>query len=127
MKQSAAVAALALVVAAAVLLPVARVQAIETRPSKYTYQEDVNSDFVKGLGRFAVTVYKLAHELTSMSYASTSQCWSVPSNEGVEYWMVITVQDGTGAYGYGRYVCIVWGIPGSESKTWKLLSCNSTS
>lgn len=125
MKQSAVVAALALVVVvtAAVLLPGATVMAVATRPAKYTYQEDATSYFIRSVGTFSVTVYKLAHGLT-MSYASTSQCWSVASGEGYEYWMVLTAKNGAGVY--GRYVSIVWGIPGSESRTWKLLSFSST-
>ncbi|KAM3315503.1 hypothetical protein ACQJBY_033942 [Aegilops geniculata] len=124
MKQSAVVAALALavVVTAAVLLPGATVAAVATRPAKYTYQEDATSDFIKSVGTFSVTVYKLAHGL-NMYYTSTSQCWSVASGEGYEYWMVLTAKNG-GVY--GRYVSIVWGIPGSESRTWKLLSFSST-
>ncbi|EMS49966.1 hypothetical protein CFC21_050921 [Triticum aestivum] len=125
MKQSAVVAALALavVVTAAVLLPGATVAAVATRPAKYTYQEDASSDFIRSVGTFSVTVYKLSHGLT-MYYASTSQCWSVASGEGYEYWMVLTAKNGAGVY--SRYVSIVWGIPGSESRTWKLLSFSST-
>ncbi|KAM0900632.1 hypothetical protein ACQ4PT_020474 [Festuca glaucescens] len=123
MKKSAVVAALALIVfVAAAVLPVATV-AVATPPSKYTKQEDVTSQLVKGVGSFSVTVYKL-HEERTMSYESTSQCWSVPSQGGYEYWSELTAKDGAGAY--GRYLSIVWGIPGSESRTWKLLSFTST-
>ena len=122
MKKSAVV--VLLVVVAATVLPVVTV-AVATRPSQYTYQEDVTTSFVKTLGTFSVTVYKLAHGL-NMYYESTSQCWSsVPASgpEGYKcYWMVLTAKNAAGAV--GSYVSTSCGIPGSQ--TWKLLSFNST-
>uniref|UniRef100_A0A0E0QYR8 Cysteine proteinase inhibitor n=1 Tax=Oryza rufipogon TaxID=4529 RepID=A0A0E0QYR8_ORYRU len=91
----------------------------------YTTAEDVSSDFIKQVGKFAVTVYKLARGV-SLYYVSTSQCWSKPAGGGADdYWMVLTATNGAGAA--GSYVATIWGIPGSESKTWKLLSFNATS
>uniref|UniRef100_A0A0E0M7F1 Cysteine proteinase inhibitor n=1 Tax=Oryza punctata TaxID=4537 RepID=A0A0E0M7F1_ORYPU len=101
------------------------VAATATPPAGYTTPEDVNSDFIKQVGKFAVTVYKLAKGV-SLYYVSTSQCWSMPAGGGAnDYWMVLTATNGAGAA--GSYVATVWGIPGSESKTWKLLSFNATS
>uniref|UniRef100_A0ACD5TJW6 Uncharacterized protein n=1 Tax=Avena sativa TaxID=4498 RepID=A0ACD5TJW6_AVESA len=124
MKKSAVVAALALVVVVtAAVLPVATVAVATPPPSKYTYQEDAASKFVKTVGSFSVTVYKLAHRLT-MYYVSTSQCWSVASGAGYEYWTVLTAKNETGAY--RTYEAIVWGIPASQSRDWKLLSFKCT-
>ena len=93
-------------------------------PSGYTKQEDVSSDFIKQVGKFAVNVYKIAH-MIPMSYLSTSQCWSSPAGGGANnYWMVLRATNWTGTA--GSYVSTVWGIPGSESKTWKLLTFNGT-
>lgn len=120
MKQSAVVVAAVLVV---VLLAVAMVAAPQP-PAGYTTQEDASSYFIQQVGKFAVNVYKIAY-MIPMSYASTSQCWSAPAGGGANYyWMVLTATNGTGAA--GQYVSTVWGIPGSESKTWKLLSFNGT-
>ncbi|TKV93874.1 hypothetical protein SEVIR_9G258000v4 [Setaria viridis] len=122
MKQSAAAPVLvaALLAAAATVAVVAAL----SPPPGYTTQEDINSYFIQQVGKFAVNVYKIAH-MIPMSYVSTSQCWSSPAGGGANnYWMVLTATNGSGAA--GQYVSTVWGIPGSESKTWKLLSFNST-
>ncbi|CAM0952281.1 unnamed protein product [Alopecurus aequalis] len=123
MKKSAVVALVIAAVVTAAVLPVATV-AVATRPSEYTYQEVVTTSFVKSLGSFAVTVYKLAHGLT-MYYQSTSECWSVAASGPAGYrcyWMLLTAKDGNGTYG-GK-VSTVCGVPGSQ--TWKLISFNST-
>lgn len=123
-KQSSAavVAVLALLAMATTLTTV--VVADLAPPSGYTKQEDVSSDFIKQVGKFAVNVYKIAHMIT-MNYLSTSQCWSSPAGGGASnYWMVLRATNWTGTA--GSYVSTVWGIPGSESKTWKLLTFNAT-
>ncbi|KAG2549269.1 hypothetical protein PVAP13_9KG164600 [Panicum virgatum] len=125
MKQSAVGVAAVLVVAllAAGAATVAVVAAPQP-PAGYTTQEDASSDFIKQVGKFAVNVYKIAY-MIPMTYVSTSQCWSAPAGGGANYyWMVLWATNRTGAA--GQYVSTVWGIPGSESKTWKLLSFNST-
>ena len=125
MKQSAVGVAAVLVVAllAAGAATVAVVAAPQP-PAGYTTQEDASSDFIKQVGKFAVNVYKIAY-MIPMTYVSTSQCWSAPAGGGANYyWMVLWATNRTGAA--GQYASTVWGIPGSESKTWKLLSFNST-
>lgn len=93
-------------------------------PSGYTNKEDESSDFIKQVGKFAVNVYKIAH-MIPMTYLSTSQCWSSPAGGGANYyWMVLRATNWTGTA--GSYTSTVWGIPGSESKTWKLLTFNAT-
>lgn len=122
MKQSAAAPVLvaALLAAAAVVAVVATL----SPPPGYTTREDVNTYFIQQVGKFAVNVYKIAY-MIPMTYVSTLQCWSAPAGGGANYyWMVLTATNGSGAA--GQYVSTVWGIPGSESKTWKLLSFNST-
>ncbi|RLN42311.1 hypothetical protein C2845_PM01G44290 [Panicum miliaceum] len=120
MKQSAVIVAAVLVVS---LLAVAVVAAPQP-PAGYTTQEDASSYFIQQVGKFAVNVYKIAY-MIPMSYVSTSQCWSAPAGGGANYyWMVLTATNRTGAA--GQYVSTVWGIPGSKSKTWKLLTFNST-
>ena len=125
MKQSAVVVVVAVLVVA--LLAGAATVAVVAAPQPppgYTTQEDTSSYFIKQVGKFAVNVYKIAY-MIPMTYVSTSQCWSAPAGGGANYyWMVLTATNGTGAA--GQYVSTVWGIPGSESKTWKLLSFNST-
>ncbi|KAG0549635.1 hypothetical protein BDA96_01G271900 [Sorghum bicolor] len=122
-KQSAAiVAVLALVAFLATALTV--VVADPAPPPSYTKQEDVSSDFIKQVGKFAVNVYRLAH-MIPMNYLSTSKCWSSPAGGGANnYWMVLSATNYTGTA--GSYVSTVWGIPGSESKTWKLLTFEGT-
>ncbi|CAN6283138.1 unnamed protein product [Urochloa humidicola] len=121
MKQSSSVVAAVL---AAVALLAAVAAAALSPPPGYTTQEDVNSYFIMQVGKFAVNVYKIAY-MIPMTYVSTSQCWSSPAGGGANYyWMVLTATNRSGAA--GEYVSTVWGIPGSESKTWKLLSFNST-
>ncbi|CAN6288268.1 unnamed protein product [Urochloa humidicola] len=121
MKQSVAVVVVAAVIAAVALLAAA---ATLSPPPGYTTQEDVSTYFISQVGKFAVNVYKIAH-MIPMSYVSTSQCWSAPAGGGANYyWMVLTATNGSGTA--GQYVSTVWGIPGSESKTWKLLSFNGT-
>uniref|UniRef100_A0A0E0EXH0 Cysteine proteinase inhibitor n=1 Tax=Oryza meridionalis TaxID=40149 RepID=A0A0E0EXH0_9ORYZ len=127
MKQSSSGLAATVITLATVtaLLVAPAVAATATPPAGYTAAEDVSSDFIKQVGKFAVTVYKLARGV-SLYYVSTSQCWSKPAGGGADdYWMVLTATNGAGAA--GSYVATVWGIPGSESKTWKLLSFNATS
>jgi len=125
MKQSAVVVVVAVLVVA--LLAGAATVAVVAAPQPppgYTTQEDTSSYFIKQVGKFAVNVYKIAY-MIPMSYVSTSQCWSAPAGGGANYyWMVLWATNRTGAA--GQYVSTVWGIPGSESKTWKLLSFNST-
>ena len=125
MKQSAVVVVVAVLVVA--LLAGAATVAVVAAPQPppgYTTQEDTSSYFIKQVGKFAVNVYKIAY-MIPMSYVSTSQCWSAPAGGGANYyWMVLWATNRTGAA--GQYVSTVWGIPGSESKTWKLLSFNCT-
>ena len=125
MKQSAVVVVVAvLVVALLAGAATVAVVAAPQPPAGYTTQEDASSDFIKQVGKFAVNVYKIAY-MIPMTYVSTSQCWSAPAGGGANYyWMVLWATNRTGAA--GQYVSTVWGIPGSESKTWKLLSFNST-
>lgn len=125
MKQSAVAAAQALLIALAIALAMVVVTAANPAPPPgYTKQEDVSSDFIKQVGKFAVTVYKMAH-MIPMSYLRTLQCWSSPAGGGANnYWMVLTATNWTGTA--GSYVSTVWGIPGSESRTWKLLTFNGT-
>ncbi|KAF8723289.1 hypothetical protein HU200_021807 [Digitaria exilis] len=124
-KQSSSTAAAVLVAALLVAIAtVAVVQAAPSPPAGYTTQEDAGSDFIRQVGKFAVNVYKIAY-MIPMSYVTTYQCWSAPAGGGANYyWMVLAATNGTG--GSGQYVSTVWGIPGSESKTWKLLSFNAT-
>ena len=125
MKQSAVVVVVAVLVVA--LLAGAATVAVVAAPQPppgYTTQEDTSSYFIKQVGKFAVNVYMIAY-MIPMSYVSTSQCWSAPAGGGANYyWMVLWATNRTGAA--GQYVSTVWGIPGSESKTWKLLSFNCT-
>jgi len=125
MKQSAVVVVVAVLVVA--LLAGAATVAVVAAPQPppgYTTQEDTSSYFIKQVGKFAVNVYKIAY-MIPMTYVSTSQCWSAPAGGGANYyWMVLWATNRTGAA--GQYVSTVWGIPGSESKTWKLLSFNCT-
>ncbi|KAJ1254644.1 hypothetical protein BS78_K230000 [Paspalum vaginatum] len=120
MKQSAVVAVLPLLAMAAAL----QVAADLAPPAGYTKEEDVTTYFIQQVGKFSVNVYKIAY-MIYMNYVSTSQCWSKPAEDGGNYyWMVLSATNGSGTA--GTYVSTVWGIPGSESKTWKLLSFNST-
>ncbi|CAL4916552.1 unnamed protein product [Urochloa decumbens] len=120
MKQSGAIVVVAAVLAAVALLAAAA----PSPPPGYMTQEDVSSYFIQQVGKFAVNVYKIAY-MIPMSYVSTSQCWSAPAGGGANYyWMVLTATNRSGTA--GQYVSTVWGIPGSESKTWKLLSFNCT-
>ncbi|KAK3157480.1 hypothetical protein QOZ80_2AG0123060 [Eleusine coracana subsp. coracana] len=119
MKQSPVPSVLALL-----FVVVASTAAVTTPPPGYTTKEDVNSDFIKQVGTFSVNVYKMAHMIL-MYYKYTVQCWSAPAGGGANYyWMVLTATNSSGVA--GQYVSRVWGVPGSESKTWKLLSFNST-
>ncbi|KAL6883345.1 hypothetical protein ACP4OV_010759 [Aristida adscensionis] len=123
MRQSAAAVAVVLALLAAAAA-VAMVGAEPSPPPEYTTQEDVTSDFVKQVCKFAVTMFGLGHRV-SIYYVSTSQCWSKPAGDGANYyWAVLTARNSSGAT--GKYVTTMWGIPGSESRTWKLYTFDST-
>ncbi|GJN20539.1 hypothetical protein PR202_gb07930 [Eleusine coracana subsp. coracana] len=121
MKQTTVVPVLALLIAALAVVVVTGL----APPPDYTTREDENSYFIQQVGMFAVNVYKMGH-MCQMYYKYTVECWSKPAGGGANYyWMVLTATNSTGAV--GQYVSTVWGIPGSESKTWKLLSFSCTS
>jgi hypothetical protein len=124
MKQTTVAAVLVLVTVAGVAFVLGAVNLAP--PPEYTTKEDENSYFIKQVGMFAVNVYKMAH-MYQMYYKYTLQCWSKPAGGGANYyWMVLTATNGTAAV-VGEYISTVWGVSGSESKTWKLLSFNCTS
>ncbi|KAL6641180.1 hypothetical protein ACP70R_019361 [Stipagrostis hirtigluma subsp. patula] len=110
------------VAAAAVLVALLAAAAAVAPPAGYTKKEDENSEFARQVSKFAVTMYGLGH-MVRMYYVTTWQCWSQPAGGGANYyWSLLAATNSSGAK--GNYECIVWGIPGSESKTWKLLSFN---
>ncbi|GJN30430.1 hypothetical protein PR202_gb18738 [Eleusine coracana subsp. coracana] len=80
---------------------------------------DVNKDgVVKQVAQFAVLVYGLAHrkEITYVDVVSGETQAAVGGGTNYKLIVVAAKADGETA----QYECLVWGVPGSRSDTWKL-------
>jgi hypothetical protein len=105
-------AAVLLLVAAASLLPTPSRAAWAPVPS-------ANALVIRQVGQFAVLVYGLAHR-RDLAFAGVVRGQTQDAvGGGTNYRLVVVAarpDDGTTA----EYECLVWGVPGSSSDTWKL-------
>ncbi|RLN40053.1 cysteine proteinase inhibitor 5-like [Panicum miliaceum] len=83
---------------------------------------DVNDLVIKQVGQFAVLVYGLAHRKDLAFLGVVRGQTQEAVGGGTNYRLVVAAArpgaDGTTTT--AEYDCLVWGVPGSRSDTWKL-------
>ncbi|KAL6867762.1 hypothetical protein ACP4OV_015786 [Aristida adscensionis] len=82
---------------------------------------DVHHELViRQVAQFAVLVYGLAHrrDLTYVDVVRGETEEAVGG--GTNYRLVLVAAAGQGGGATAQYECLVWGVPGSRSDTWKL-------
>jgi len=81
---------------------------------------DVNDLVIRQVGQFAVLVYGLAHRKDLAFLGVVRAQTQEAVGGGTNYRLVVAAakpgDDGRPA----QYDCLVWGVPGSRSDTWKL-------
>ncbi|CAN6307838.1 unnamed protein product [Urochloa humidicola] len=118
MTRSPVVVALALLVVAAATLPA---------PCRAEWVDvpDTNDLVIRQVGQFAVLVYGLAHHKDLAFVAVVRGQTQDVVGGGTNYRLVVAAAkpgDGHGSSSSttAEYDCLVWGVPGSSSDTWKL-------
>lgn len=80
----------------------------------------MNEVVIKQVGQFAVLVYGLAHRKDLAFVAVVRGQTEDAVGGGTNYRLVVAAakpgEEGSAA----EYDCLVWGVPGSRSDTWKL-------
>ncbi|RCV46327.1 hypothetical protein SETIT_9G522700v2 [Setaria italica] len=80
---------------------------------------DTNDLVIRQVGQFALLVYGLAHH-RDLAFAGVVRGQTQDAvGGGTNYRLIVAAarpSDGTTA----KYDCLVWGVPGSRSDTWKL-------
>ncbi|CAM0145581.1 unnamed protein product [Urochloa decumbens] len=82
---------------------------------------DTNDLVIRQVGQFAVLVYGLAHR-KDLAFVSVVRAQTQDAvGGGTNYRLVVAAAKpaGDGAT-TAEYDCLVWGVPGSRSDTWKL-------
>ncbi|CAN6290515.1 unnamed protein product [Urochloa humidicola] len=111
------VALVGLLVAAAATLPA-------PCRAEWVAVADTNDLVIRQVGQFAVLVYGLAHR-KDLAFAGVVRAQTQNAvGGGTNYRLVVAAArpagDGAGSTATAEYDCLVWGVPGSRSDTWKL-------
>ncbi|WVZ55654.1 hypothetical protein U9M48_006288 [Paspalum notatum var. saurae] len=81
---------------------------------------DVNELVVKQVGQFAVLVYGLAHRKDLVFVGVVRGQTEAAVGGGTNYRLVVAAARPDDGGSTALYDCLVWGVPGSRSDTWKL-------
>ncbi|KAI4992729.1 uncharacterized protein LOC123447080 [Hordeum vulgare subsp. vulgare] len=83
---------------------------------------DLNGVVVQQVGRFAVLVHDITRRASLVFVKVERGETERPAAGGVgtNYRLVVTVEKAPGG-SRRQYECVVWGVPGSRTSTWKLL------
>ncbi|KAM3315513.1 hypothetical protein ACQJBY_033949 [Aegilops geniculata] len=83
---------------------------------------DLNGIVVQQAGRFAVLVHDITRPTTLVFVKVERGEMERPAGGGIgtNYRLVVTAARAPGG-SRGQYECVVWGVPGSRTSTWKLL------
>uniref|UniRef100_A0A0D9VQ33 Cystatin domain-containing protein n=1 Tax=Leersia perrieri TaxID=77586 RepID=A0A0D9VQ33_9ORYZ len=85
---------------------------------------NTNALVIQQVGRFSILVYDLSHRKSLVFVAVVSGETEPAVGGGTNYRLVVLAEKTPGG-SKGKFQCVVWGVPGSRSNTWKLLSFNA--
>jgi hypothetical protein len=81
---------------------------------------DVNDLVIKQVAQFAVLVYGLAHH-RDLAYVGVVRAQTEQAvGGGTNFRLVVVATRPDDGGSTAQYDCLVWGVPGSRSDTWKL-------
>ncbi|PUZ42600.1 hypothetical protein GQ55_9G595500 [Panicum hallii var. hallii] len=103
----------------ALLLAVAATLPAPSR-AEWAAVPDVNGLVIKQVGQFAVLVYSLAHRKDLAFVGVVRGQTQEAVGGGTNYRLVVAATKPGGDGSTAEYDCLVWGVPGSRSDTWKL-------
>ncbi|KAL5219570.1 hypothetical protein ABZP36_020254 [Zizania latifolia] len=109
---------LPLLVAFAAVVAAATLPAAE---ASYTPIANTSSLVIEQVANFSVIVYNLSNG-KSLAFVSVVRGETERAVGGGTNYRLVILAEKTPRGSKGQFQCIVWGVPGTRSNTWKLLS-----